>query len=347
VTSQASAVPTLCLGIDVTWWGGSPGRRASQRDTIVYSIVQGGTSPDVHIDLVDLSAARNPVLGPTEANFDAYGKLLVDRVAAILDENKGRFQRCIVALDAPLEARLREDQPPRKKAVPKDVKTGAERRECEHAIQRHKGLSTRKEAKAWHSGLIIQSGSPVAPRIASILEKLKTECGFVCWGMDRTIHERQVIEIFPSEAIWSLGLQGGFPGTTPSDVRSYKKKKPTSFGQEEAMDTAMRPLLGFAKCFESQVGLPVRRWSEQIAEYACPIATDNHDVRLVRKGKGFDDPIESGIAFLTAVSFVYELFHPWGVPSDGTIVGPGFLPGYNEIEVRGSVQRSAHSREVA
>ena len=29
------AVPTLCLGIDVTWWGGSPKRRDSQRDTIV------------------------------------------------------------------------------------------------------------------------------------------------------------------------------------------------------------------------------------------------------------------------------------------------------------------------
>jgi Protein of unknown function (DUF429) len=319
------AVPTLCLGIDVTWWGGSQGRPDSQRDTIVYSIIQAGTAPDLHFSLVDLSTAPNPVVAPTESNYDAYGDLLAGRVTAILNESEGRYQRCIVALDAPLEARTREKQPLRVKAVAKGMKTGAERRQCEDAIQRHKGLFTNNEAQAWHPGLQIQSGSPVAPRIASILEKLKTECGFVCWGMDRSSHERQVIEIFPSEAIWSLGLQGGFPETRPSDVRSYKKKEPRSFGREEAMDTAIRPLLGFVECIEQQVRLPVRRWSEQIAEYACRIATDEHNVEHVRKGKGFDDPIESGIAFLTAVSFVGGSFHTWGNGTDGTIVGPGSL----------------------
>jgi hypothetical protein len=91
------------------------------------------------------------------------------------------------------------------------------------------------------------------------------------------------------------------------------------------MDTAIRPLLGFVECIEQQVRLPVRRWSEQIAEYACRIATDEHNVEHVRKGKGFDDPIESGIAFLTAVSFVGGSFHTWGNGTDGTIVGPGSL----------------------
>jgi hypothetical protein len=77
------AVPTLCLGIDVTWWGGSPKRRHSQRDTIVFSVIQAGTAPDLRFSLVDLSAAPNPCASPTQADFDADGKLLVNRVAAI------------------------------------------------------------------------------------------------------------------------------------------------------------------------------------------------------------------------------------------------------------------------
>ena len=154
---------------------------------------------------------------------------------------------------------------------------------------------------------------------------LKSKCGFVCWGIDRKHHERQVIEIFPSEAIWSLGLLNGYPSLKPCDVRSYKNKKPNSLVREVALETALRPLLGFVECFGSQVGLPLRRWCEQLADYACAIAADKKKGDTVRKGKGFDDPIESGLAFLTAVSFVGGLSHTWGDGSDGTIVGPGLL----------------------
>jgi hypothetical protein len=145
--------------------------------------------------------------------------------------------------------------------------------------------------------------------------------------LDRTRHDSQVIEIFPSEAVWSLGLQRGFPSVKPSEVRSYKNKKPSRLVREEAMEVALRPLMGFVECFGSQIGLPLRRWSEQTAEYACSIAADKKGGDAVRKGKGFDDPIESGMAFLTAVSFVGGLSHTWGDGSDGTIVGPGPLRG--------------------
>ena len=88
------------------------------------------------------------------------------------------------------------------KAGKAGTETGAERRQCEGEIQHYKQLVNGKDAQAWHSDLRIQSGSPVAPRIADVLEAFKTERGFVCWGMDRTYDQRQVIEIFPSEAIW-------------------------------------------------------------------------------------------------------------------------------------------------
>ena len=70
----------------------------------------------------------------------------------------------------------------------------------------------------------------------------------------------------------------------------------------------------------------MHRWSDQIADYACKIAADKRNGGIVRKGKGFDDPIESGLAFLTAVIFVGGLSHTWGDGTDGTIVGPGLLP---------------------
>jgi hypothetical protein len=55
--------------------------------------------------------------------------------------------------------------------------------------------------------------------------------------------------------------------------------------------------------------LPLRRWSEQIADHARAVAADKKNTGVVRKGKGFDDPIESGFAFPTAVSFVGGLPH--------------------------------------
>jgi hypothetical protein len=100
-----------------------------------------------------------------------------------------------------------------------------------------------------------------------------------------------------------------------------------SLVQDVALATALTPLLGFVECFGSQVALPFRSWCEQVAEYACAIAADTRNSGAVRKDKGFDDPIESGLAFLTAVSFVAGFSHTWGDGSDGTIVGPGLLRG--------------------
>ena len=172
-----------------------------------------------------------------------------------MEEYNGRYKRCVIALDAPLECRARANQQPRVKAAEAGTATGAERRQCEEAIQQYKVLVTDDNERAWNSDMIIQSGSPLAPRMISVLEKLTKKCGSMCWGLDRSSHDRQVIEIFPSEAIWSLGLQGGFPDLEPCEVRSYKKKKPSSLVREAALLSAMKPLLGFDECLGSQCGL--------------------------------------------------------------------------------------------
>src|SRR4051794_8761861 len=42
----ALATPILCLGIDVAWWGGQRSNPESQRDTIVYTTIDGGSAAD-------------------------------------------------------------------------------------------------------------------------------------------------------------------------------------------------------------------------------------------------------------------------------------------------------------
>ena len=221
-----------------------PGVGTPSRDTIVSTVVQAGTIPTLQFSLVDLSALPNPGASPTEPNLDPDGELLATSVAKILADHKGCFQRCVVALDAPLEARIRVDQPKRVKAVDAGIATGAKRRQCEEMIQRYKETARGNRLKR---GTPICTSSLARPSLLASppwWEKLKSKCGLVCWGLDRNSHERQVIEIFPSEAIWSLGLMNGFLNLSPDNIRSYKKKKPGSLSHATAIETALRPLFG-------------------------------------------------------------------------------------------------------
>jgi hypothetical protein len=277
------------------------------------------------LTVVDLSAAPNRLAKePTEPNFDADATLLMNQIGKVIEEHRGRFHRCVVSLDAPLEAKVRSSQNPRVKAAPKGAKTGSKRRECEDRIQEAMKTLRSPAHRQWHTQLKIQSGSPIPVRLSRILDKLSRDLYFSTWGTGRAMGLRDVIEIFPSEAIWSLGISGFYGDRTSEDVRAYKTSG--SLSPACALDQARSPLLGFGEMVERQwhARPPVRRWIEQIAEHARNIALSGGG-DLVRKGKGFDDPIESGIAFFTSVAFAANRFHAWGDGSDGTIVGPGGL----------------------
>ena len=92
---------------------------------------------------------------------------------------------------------------------------------------------------------------------------------FDCWGVDCSLRERQIIEIFPFEAIWSLGLLNSFPIVKPCEVRSYKKKKPSSMVRDVALETALKPLMGFVECFESRLGLKQVYSSRRLMVCVC------------------------------------------------------------------------------
>jgi hypothetical protein len=184
------------------------------------------------------------------------------------------------------------------------------------------------DAAGWNADLRIQSGSPIAPRIASVCARLAADMGFSTFRERGSTADRQVIEIFPSEAIWALGILGCYGSASSQAVRAYKSKTARVLSRADALDQARLPLMGFQRLLGNS-GAPglllqsAQAWVEQIAEHCCAIAAVPGNPQQVEKGKGFDDPLESGLAFFTAVCFALGELHAWGTGEDGTIVGPG------------------------
>lgn len=82
--SGIDATRTLCVGVDITWYGRSPRRRSSQIEAIVSAVV--GEPEGLSIETVDLHDARNPNgANPTEPTFDADGGVLYAAVSRVLD----------------------------------------------------------------------------------------------------------------------------------------------------------------------------------------------------------------------------------------------------------------------
>jgi hypothetical protein len=145
------AIPVLCLGIDVAWWGGLRNQRDSQRDTIVHTTIGAGLTADLTFHVVGLSGSANPCWSdPTQPNCDANGQLLGSAVSSIIRNHHGKYSRCVVALDTPVEARNRPNQPARIKAAKRGQKTGAERRQCERELETYKkGLAKKFAGTGW------------------------------------------------------------------------------------------------------------------------------------------------------------------------------------------------------
>lgn len=322
---MAARARTLCVGIDVTWFGGSPRRRSSQHETLVSALV--GEPDSFALSCVDLHTAPNPrAARPTEPSFDADGALLLAALDEVLDDHAGRFNRLVVALDAPLEAKRRPGQPARRRAVGKGERAGSERRECEAHLQRHMSDVVRHgPARAWNPGLKIQSGSPIPARIHALVEALRERgCPAYRGGKPPA---RTVLEVFPSEAIWALGVAGHYGRHGSDHVRAYKAKQPRTLAPAEARKVAAAPLAGFVPVLVAG-GLAkpgVDAWTRKLVAHVCKEATRADGE--VGKGKRFDDVIDSGLAFLTAVAFATGQAHVWGDGHDGAIVGPVRLPG--------------------
>src|SRR5262249_23161439 len=154
----------------------------------------------------------------------------------------------------------------RVKAVPKGERAGSVRRQCEHALAQFAANLTSADQRSWNADLKIQSGSPIAPRISSIILRLQTLGFRVVRGPADATSLRVVIESFPSAAIWALGVLGCYRGENSQGIRAYKKGS-----CDRTVDVARRPLAGFFDPLSTCSALPLgasRQWAAAISDAA-------------------------------------------------------------------------------
>jgi hypothetical protein len=188
-------------------------------------------------------------------------------------------------------------------------------------------LNAKKKAMGgrWERAVRVQPGAPLCPRVARLVDRVTTELGFSLWD-GRTPRERlpsrTLIETFPAEAIWALGVSGFFGPEAPDSIRLYKLLSGRHVTRRDAMEWAARPLRGFARLLEPKIDLSPA--IEDIVDWACADAKQDGGLLLTKR---YDDMVDSAIAWLTALAFARDEFHVLVAPdSDGHIVGPGRLP---------------------
>ncbi|MEI9942234.1 MAG: hypothetical protein WDO69_33880 [Pseudomonadota bacterium] len=166
---------TVCLGLDLAWWGGKVQRGASCWDAIVGNEV-GSLKPwHCRVDLRDsptIAADQDPFV----ANWDADAELLVQEMRKQLSRlsNDGA-SRFLLAIDAPL-ATTKVGLSPRRKANEKNEK-GGEFRSCDILV----GNARAAIGTPWQRVMKVQPGAPLCPRVRCLFERVTAELGFTYW----------------------------------------------------------------------------------------------------------------------------------------------------------------------
>ncbi|MBN9519458.1 hypothetical protein J0H58_13200 [bacterium] len=315
--SRSLNPPALAVGVDVTWWGGSgkASEAQSRKECIAFALrtEDGWTLPEFRrVDLTGFNAAA----GKSEPNADPDGEDLIVELKHLFEKH-GAATKIVVALDAPLLA-VERGLPRRKKSQ----KVGeVERRAADRAWATSVSLSP----KGWRA-INIQPGSPLPPRIASVVEKLVTAGFSLYLKPDSPLKDRLLIECFPNEVIWSGGVMGRCGSYTFASMTAYKQMGKCGtvlpLGLLEQVCThTLRPCLELA-------GLNADGWLSRFWDW---LSKDEVVVTGVEgaTGKCFDDAIDSVLSLIAAVSFIdgSAHVHQGDDPQDGHIIGPGLPSG--------------------
>lgn len=346
LTTPLTVESTVCIGLDFAWWGGGSDER-SQTDTIFFAAVRGDQADPLSMRRIVLKTTFNPEAAVTAPNCDADAALVLAAVEEAVTSQRDA-SRVVLAVDAPLQALDRPDLPPRSRKMERRTAEGEETakglkpRQCEEAAR--KGLQEDRGKSGWKHVWNIQAGAPIPPRVAALVAGLK-RLGFELYRTpDESLGRRVLIECFPGEALWALGVLGHFDGYRPGEAKEYKVERwadPRLWGEPAA--TGKRPwpdvlgwvyrgLYGFGAL--GVLGVPpevFRGWMADLTRHVLtddliPVKTD--PLRRPRRGKPLDDLVESMNCFLTAVSFARGRAHVWlgDDPQDGHIIGPGCQP---------------------
>lgn len=299
---------TLCIGLDIVWFGGSKGDSRSQYDCLGAVVILPG---DIH----QKSSIRRVKL----IDRDPDAKQLLRAIDELLQEYP-HINRVVFAVDAPIQA-IDRGFPPRN---PNSKIGKREFRACEVYLSNQRKIIDRLRGgnDGWHPN--IQPGAPLASRVMFVLEGLKKR-GFTLWTREEKHSNRLVIECFPSEAIWAVKQLGYYPkDAIAACVKAYKKQEGVFLSPRQVellvhdVLDAFGPATGNAKL-----------WSGIVGETVSWLLNDPtwQKSGQYRGGKLFDDVVDTMICLATSLSYAYHTAHAWQdtqQPNDGHIIGPGF-----------------------
>jgi hypothetical protein len=304
--------PTLCIGLDFAWFGGSANDQTSQYDFLAAILID--------------SPKGNSALSCTRVKLidrDSDGSLTARAIDALVETFKA--DRIVLAIDAPLQT-INRELPPR---TPKPEKGTVQRRavdsylsECRKRIDKRAGGSS-----GWHPN--IQPGAPLPKRLTSLLSKVNESHNFQAWTTDLSETTRLAIECFPAEAIWAAKRLDQFPQqVTASNVRSYKEQAGNQLSSTQVRHLVETTLL---EGFKWPSGVPTI-WPRLVEDGIKWMLEDVSWQKsgFYRGGKMLDDVVDSLICLATAISYATNNAHVWCDPkdsNDGHIIGPGRFTG--------------------
>lgn len=320
-TGYRENVPTLCIGLDFAWFGGSDNDRTSQFDFLAAVLM--GVAPGQNT----LHCARVRL-----ERRDPEARATVSELSRLIDEHGTKAERIVLAIDAPIQTnrQLPERQP-------KPSKGSVQRRACdEHLNDRRKRIDKAMGgACGWHPN--VQPGAPLPPRLQKFLSAVRESAGLKVWSIESAQANRLVVECFPAEAIWAAKRLDQFPERLSAPVvRAYKEQAGSRLSATQVRELVETTLL---EGFKRPSGIP-HVWPRLVETVIAWMLNDSHWQvgDLFRGGKLLDDVVDSMICLATAISYAHNAAHVWQHPDhrdDGHIVGPGRFAS-EETQVKGS-----------
>ena len=293
---------TLCIGLDIAWFGGSKGNPDSQFDCVVAAVV----GPDPKTTRIDIQ--RVPLIGR-----DLDATLTANAIGEVIDRFAQEVESVILAVDAPLLS-TQVIPPGRQRAWRTSDRALSDARQ---AVDQFVGGSN-----GWHPTL--QPGAPLAPRVIQLIKTLESQHGFTLWRGESERHERLAIEVFPSEAIWALKRLGGYANHQSADaIRSYKKLKGMRLNESQVRDLVRSVLAPVGPIIDYDEG-----WQLLLESALSWMMADPSwgQAGIFRGGKLLDDVIDSLLCLAAAVGYAKGESHVYMNPlnpDDGHIIGPG------------------------
>lgn len=303
--------PTLCIGLDFAWFGGSANDQTSQYDFLAAILIDSAKR------IPALSCIRVPLV-----DRDSGGDCTAKAINVLVDTF--RTERIVLAIDAPLQTSrvLPTRQPKPAKGTVQRRAVDSYLSDCRKRIDKRAG-----GASGWHPN--VQPGAPLPQRLTSLLAKVSNSHGFEAWTNQFSQNTRIAIECFPAEAIWAAKRLNQFPEAfTAVHVRSYKEQAGSQLSSTQVRHLVETTLL---EGFKWPSGAPTL-WPRLVEDVINWMLADTSWQRsgFYRGGKMLDDVVDSMICLSTAISYATNNAHVWCDPKnldDGHIVGPGRFAG--------------------